>query len=259
MSGNPDKASIWNDADVYVAPVGTANPIDIDAPFDDNWGLVGLLDGDAGFEEARSQDSSDFFAWGQILIRTTRKNFVLTRKFTALEENAVTIGLVWPGSGPGERVVPKPTQWKAAFQTTDEAVGKTKRVITRKHAEVDDVGTIKDSESDLTKFEITLKVYPDGNGVLFDVQPEDDTVTLTSVAVSPATKALAVGDYAPLSAIATYSDASTKDVTAAAVWTSATPAKATVDRGYVKGVAVGTSDVTATFGGFSGVCTVTVS
>ena len=29
MSGNPDKASIWNDADVYVAPVGTANPIDI--------------------------------------------------------------------------------------------------------------------------------------------------------------------------------------------------------------------------------------
>jgi hypothetical protein len=260
MSGDPDKASIWNDADVYIGDVTATLPADIDTPFDGSWDLVGLLDGDAGFEEDRSWDSSDFFAWGNLLVRTSRKNFVLTRKFTALEENAVTNGLVWPGSVSGERAVPKANhRFKAAFETTDDGVNKKKRVVTRKHAEVEEVGTIKDSESDLTKLEITVKIYPDAEGILFDIQPDDNLVTLVSVDLAPATLAIGIGDYAPLVLTATYSDASTRDVTAAATWSTSTPAKATVDRGYVKGVAAGTSNVTGTFRGQAGTCAVTVS
>ncbi len=260
MSGEPDNASIWNDADVYIGDVTAVLPADIDTPFDGTWDLVGLLDGDAGFEEDRSWDSSDFFAWGNLLIRTSRKNFVLTRKFTALEENAVTTGLVWPGSVSGERAVPRANhRFKAAFETTDDGVNKKKRVVTRKHAEVEEVGTIKDSESDLTKLEITVKIYPDADGILFDVQPDDNIATLVSVAVNPATKNTNVGAYSPIVLTATYSDATTKDVTAAALWASSAPSKATVDRGYVKGVAVGTANVTGTFRGQSATCAVTVA
>ena len=72
---------------------------------------------------------------------------------------------------------------------------------------------------------------------------------------------LGVGDINSLVATATYDDASTADVTAAADWTSATPAKATVPygAGFVLGVAAGTSVITASYGGQTDTETVTVS
>lgn len=251
MSGNPDKASIWGDADVFVThDLEADNPATIDDPFPATWDLVGLLDGEAGFEESRSRDTSDYFAWGGLLIRTARRNFVLTRKFVALEENAVTLGLVWPGSGLGERRIPKADKFKIGFQTEDGA--KTKRVISRRHAEVEEVGTIKDSESELTKLEITVKIYPDAEGVLFDVQPDTDNVTLDSLSIEPATVTLdALGAFQPLVVTATYSDATTRVVSAAAVYSSDTPAVAPVDRGYVEAVAEGGAVVTVTYGGKS--------
>lgn len=170
MSGNPENASIWADADVYVAPVGSAVPADITTPFAAAWSLVGLLDGEAGFEESRSRDSTDHMAWGGILVATSRRNFVLTKKFVALEDNLVVAGLVWPGSGPDEQVVPDPTyKFLIAFETTDGA--KKRRVISERYAQVEEVGTIKDSEAELTKYEITVKIYPTAGGVLNSVQP----------------------------------------------------------------------------------------
>lgn len=260
MSGNPDKASIWNDADVYIGPTTAVTPVDENAPFGVDWELAGLLDGEAGFEESRSRDSTDYHAWGGLLIRTSRRNFVLTRKFVCLEENAVTLGLVWPGSATGERSVPVPNhRFKVGFQTQDDGVGKSKRVITRKHAEVEEVGTIKDSESELTKLEITVKIYPDADGVLFDVQPDEGSPTLSSIAVAPDVVAIGVGEFQPLTVTATYSDASTKDVSAVAVFASDDEAAATVDRGYVEGVAAGSATVTATYGDQTDTAAVTVS
>lgn len=259
MSGDPTKASLWADADVFVGDLDSPLPATIDVPFDATWDLVGLLDGDAGFEETRSRDSSDFFAWGGLLIRTSRRNFKLQRKFVALEENAVTLGLVWPGSGPGERVVPKRAKHKIGFETTEGT--KVKRVITRNYAEVAEVGVIKDSESELTKLEITIDIYPDADGVLFDVQPDDDSVVLESIAITPLTLALGVGDYGPLTVTATYSDSSTVDVTSSATFSTSASSKADVTRGYVKGKAAGTSDIGATFKGIEAPapCVVTVS
>lgn len=261
MTGNPDNASIWGDADVYVTEnLNAPIPVDENAPFGPDWDLVGLLDGEAGFEESRSRDSSDFFAWGSLLIRTSRRNFVLTRKFVCLEENAVTMGLVWPGSRSGERAVPKPNaRHKYAFETTDEGVGRVKRVITRRHAEVEDVGTIKDSESELTKLEITIKVYPDADGVLFDVQPDDGIPTLSSIALTPANLGLTVGDHDPFTVTATYSDATTKDVTNAATFASSDAARVTVLRGFAEGIAAGNAVVTASYGGKTDTSAVTVT
>lgn len=260
MSGDPTNANIWGEADVYVGPLDATNPSDIDDDFGDDWGLVGLLDGDAGFEEDRSRDSSDFFAWGQLLIRTSRRNFALTRKFTALESNAVVAGLVWPGSGPGQRMVPKANaSFKIAFQTWDGDI--KKRVISSLRMEVEEVGAITDKESDLTKYEITVKIYPTAEGQLWDVQGDDELAgVLTIVSLSaPATKAVAVGAYQPIAYTATWSDASTTDVSGSVHTVSSALPKATVDRQYVHGVAAGTSNITGSYRGQNAVTAVTVS
>lgn len=263
MSGNTENAFIWGDADVYITDDLAAElPADIDTEFDTAvWGLVGLLDGEAGFEEERSEDSTDHTAWGDILIRTKRRNFKLTRKFTALEENAVTYGLVWPGSTPDKIRRPKRHIFKIAFQTWDG--DRSKRVMSTRYAEVASVANIKGSETELTKYEITVTIYATTDGDLFDVQGSElagaAAPLVLSLALAPTTLAVAIGEYAPLVATATYNDSSTKVVTVLAVWTSSAITKATVDRGYVRGVAAGTSTVSAAWRTKTGTCAVTVA
>jgi uncharacterized protein YjdB len=83
---------------------------------------------------------------------------------------------------------------------------------------------------------------------------------LVSVVVTPATLAIEIGASQQFVATATYSDGSTRDVSASAAWTSATPAFATVNAatGLAKGVSAGSSVITAGFSGKNGSATLTV-
>ncbi len=81
--------------------------------------------------------------------------------------------------------------------------------------------------------------------------------TVTAVAVSSTSGSINIGATAQLTATATYSDASTKDVTSQATWT-ASDANATVAAGLVKGVAAGSVTITASFSGQSGSTSVTI-
>lgn len=83
---------------------------------------------------------------------------------------------------------------------------------------------------------------------------------LVSVAVTPATASVAIGATQQFVATATYSDGSSRDVSANAAWTSATPAVATVNAttGRATGVSAGTSVITAGFSGKNGSATLTV-
>lgn len=260
MSGTPANASVWADADVYIATdLAAVLPADAATAFSGAWSLVGLLDGGDGFEEQRDQDQKDFYAWGGILVTTSRRNFKLTKKFSVLEDNATTRSIVWPGSTSATIVVPRPVPIKIAFET--RTGGKVRRLISRNYAMVDVDGSIKDSEEDLTKVGLVATIFPDAAGVLFDVQGKP---VVTSLAITPLTLAYILADdvYAlPLTATATYSDATTAIVSSQAAWSSATPAKATVDGRYVTGVAAGTSNVTCAFGGVTSTapCVVTVS
>ncbi|PMQ16217.1 ice-binding family protein [Janthinobacterium sp. AD80] len=85
--------------------------------------------------------------------------------------------------------------------------------------------------------------------------------TLSSLAITPATATVAIGAGQQFTAIATYSDGSSQDVSAKAAWTSATPAAATVNAssGVAAGVTAGNSNITATFGGKSAAAQLTVS
>lgn len=85
--------------------------------------------------------------------------------------------------------------------------------------------------------------------------------TLVSLAVTPATASVAIGATQQFAATASYSDGSSRDVTATgAAWTSATPAAATVNAtsGLAAGVSAGSSVITAAFGGKTASATLTV-
>jgi hypothetical protein len=182
MSGDPTKANLWTDADVYVSTnLSAALPADADTPFGVDWDLV-------GFE---------------------------TRE--------------------GEKV---------------------RRLITALYGEVSLDGDHGENETDLESATLACTIFPTSDGDLFHRQR---TPVLDSISVAPATLSVADGEIGALTATATYSDSSTGNVTSAATWSSSDPTKATVSAGFVTGIAAGTATVTATYGGQTDTCAVTVT
>ncbi|MCK6551222.1 DVUA0089 family protein [Myxococcota bacterium] len=82
---------------------------------------------------------------------------------------------------------------------------------------------------------------------------------LTSVTIAPSPVTLDLNGTVQLRATATYSDLSTADVTALASWGVVDGAVASVTAGLVTGLATGSTDVTASFGGVSAQQVISVS
>jgi uncharacterized protein YjdB len=255
MSGDPTKANLWADADVYLSTNLSATlPADANTPFGPDWDLAGLLDGDDGFPETRDEDTDDKFAWGGILVRTSRQHFKLTKSFTALEDNDVTYSLIWPGSTANMIKVPKPARVLLGFEVREG--DKIRRLITALYAEVSLDGDHGENETDLESATLACTIFPTSDGDLFHRQA---TPVITSLVVTPDTLAQAAGDIDALVATAHYDDSSTSDVTHEATWISSAPSKATVSAGFVTAIAAGTANISASYGGQTDTCAVTVS
>jgi hypothetical protein len=78
--------------------------------------------------------------------------------------------------------------------------------------------------------------------------PPPPPPTVTAIAVAPQNSAVAVGKTTQLSATATFSDGSQKDVTSSATWSSSDTTIASVAAGTVSGVAKGVVTITAASG-----------
>jgi trimeric autotransporter adhesin len=84
--------------------------------------------------------------------------------------------------------------------------------------------------------------------------------SLVSISVTPAQSTMAVGTTKQFTATGSFSDSSTQDISASAVWSSSTPATATINNtGLVSSVATGSTTVKASVGGISGSTGLTVS
>jgi Bacterial Ig-like domain (group 2) len=84
--------------------------------------------------------------------------------------------------------------------------------------------------------------------------------TLTSIAVTPSNPSVATGATEQFTATGTYSDGSTANVTSTATWVSANTGVATITSGgLATGVAVGSTQVTASLSGFTGTDSLTVT
>jgi len=261
MANDPTNASVWTEGLVWIADsLDTVNPTDASVAWPVGWNLVGILDGAAGFvTDAAFADKKKHYGWnskGPVAI--TRKNWEETLKFTAIEDNPVTRGLLYPGSAAGTISIPVIQNLKMGIELIRG--GKSERRITKNYAQIDVDGSITENEDDLTKFPFVADIFPDALG---DRWVELKHPSVVSLAITPLTLALSLAgaNVKPLTATATYADATTSVVSAEAVWTSATPAKATVDGRYVTGVATGTSNVTCTYGGITSTapCVVTVA
>jgi uncharacterized protein YjdB len=88
-----------------------------------------------------------------------------------------------------------------------------------------------------------------------------NSATLSSIAVTPTNGSIAAGTTQQFTATATYSDASTSDVTVFSAWTSGATGVATVasPSGLARGVAPGAAPITATFAGKTDTETLTVT
>ena len=75
--------------------------------------------------------------------------------------------------------------------------------------------------------------------------------TIQSMVISPSTLQTGVGITRQFTIIGTLSDGSTRDVTASATWTEQTAGIASVSNGAASGLALGSTDVTATIGSVS--------
>ncbi len=76
------------------------------------------------------------------------------------------------------------------------------------------------------------------------------SVTLQSIAVTPSSPSINPSQTQQFTATGTYSDGSTKDITTSATWASSNTSVASIgaNTGLATGVAVGTSQITATLG-----------
>jgi uncharacterized protein YjdB len=256
MSGDPENTNLWADADLWVAPVGTSLPASATVAMSSipGWSLVGLLEGNDGFDNNRSQSKTDHPAWGVGVVKVSRKDYKEELAFTALEDNETTMSLVWPGSTPTLRKVPKPKPILVCKELREGT--RVKRAITAAYGEAD-AGSFKESEPDLTKYPIVVTIYPTGAGDLWIIQDTGivNVTALTLTGTGPA----AVGAIGKITATATLAPSGTLDVTEHATWTSSDPAVATVTRGFVEALDEGTAMITAFYGGESDDVTVTVA
>ena len=188
MAGDATNAALWSNADVYVHDLsGTAPtwPINVADPWAAGWTPVGLLNGEEGFTEARDQEVSEHFAWGGLLVKKTKSKHQRTIRFVMLENNATVFGLVNPGStratadtnGVVKSVIKVPTSKEWAFGFEVREGNKVKR-RTVKRGEVEEVADITESESELTVYDVTVTLYPESDGTLYEElegDPADDT------------------------------------------------------------------------------------
>lgn len=172
MSGDPTNAALWQGADVYIAPSGTSGPADVSTAWASGWDPVGLLDGEQGFTEQRAQTSSDFYAWGGLLVKNTKSKFKRTIKFVALEDNDIVFNLVNPGSTRATTtgittssvVVPENIEFAIGFEVQDG--DKVRRRVCQR-ATLESVADVKDSEGALTAYEVTVVLYPQSDGTIY--------------------------------------------------------------------------------------------
>jgi hypothetical protein len=178
MAGDAKNTNLWQGADIYIAPAGTAGPVDVATAWAAAWLLGGLLDGEDGFVEGREDTTEEHYAWGGLLYKRAFSKHKRTFKFTALEDNDVIWKLVNPGStarvttGSGAAAIRTGTikvpqggsQFAVGFEVRDGAHIKRRFAKT---AEVVSVEEVKESETEPTVYEITVVVFPESDGTLY--------------------------------------------------------------------------------------------
>jgi uncharacterized protein YjdB len=106
---------------------------------------------------------------------------------------------------------------------------------------------------------VTISASSQGYTAKSALSVSSQTVSISSIAVTPSDATIPLGGTQQLVATATYSNSSTSVITSSAVWSSSDSSVATISSGgLATGVARGNATITATSGKVSGTTTLTV-
>ncbi len=120
-------------------------------------------------------------------------------------------------------------------------------------AEIDSPGHVKGKKSG------SATIKASSGDIEADTTVSVTDATLVSIAVTPTGGSIAKGTTQRFTAVGTFSDGTTQDLTASAVWTSSSQAVATVSSGLATAVSAGSTTITAASENISASATLTVT
>jgi|GEM_PF-5573313 len=216
---------------------------------------LGLLKGDVSFDhEPKEGEVKGGFPQVTVKSYKEEESATLSASLAEISSENVELMLGQLGGGGGDF----PVLQNVTF--THERENDQKIVLTLYKATAVAGFKVKFTETGLALMDIQLKAIADetkpSGKQLYEITITDaEAVPVTSVSVVPSTVTVGIGETQELTATVLPSYATDKTVT----WESSDGTKATVSSaGVVTGVAVGSATITASCGGKSGTCLVTV-
>lgn len=189
---NPDASHIWDEAEVYILPKAelAGSPIEGSAfePTSVNqdftalgWQFVGLIDAAKGIPVSPSGEFKQYDAFGFAAYRSKFTKGKLDTGFTCLEDNAVTAGIVLPGSTSSKIGVPRDLQYYVLYRTVDTGLSDIARMSLRP-ALLELTSHSGAIEGEQEMYEFAVHHSPDSNKDVFltigDVDSAEWTVTV---------------------------------------------------------------------------------
>lgn len=163
----------YQNGEVSVGAYNATPTLPTDATTPLNAGLylgTGFLTSD-GISESIEQDYQDIFAWqGNALVASLPGDYTQTFTFAAMQQSLVTLGLQFPGSTITQTAYGASIAQKAPVRDTRTWVihgidGARLQRIVIPSGQISERGETVWSSQDVTVFNWTVKLFPDGNNV----------------------------------------------------------------------------------------------
>ena len=181
-SVNSRNINLWKDAEVWVSDDDAAT-VATDGTFGVAWAFVGLLAEGSSVGREQDADRNDINSFGgkkQMTDVVFRKD---TRTFDAIEDNATTYELLWPGStyvedGVSVKMAPREAASKVVAFKTVNSHGDVHIDISRRKADIYATSEEKSDDGAETK-SFTVDVMADDSAALYDhLRIRDDGTTV---------------------------------------------------------------------------------
>lgn len=163
MAADATQTHVWEGAAVFVAPIGTTAPTDLETDWPAGWDDVGFIAED-GITRGVEHDTDRHFGLhldGSQLVKTSKRNFVPFFSFMPLEDNPVVFSILNPGSTPDDaagiltRALTLPKYTERAWGI-EQVQGDTVRRFVFPRGLVAEQGDIEESPEGLSSFELRI-------------------------------------------------------------------------------------------------------
>jgi len=172
MARDSDNAQALVDSIVYVGDKGSTLPTDTTTAVDAAFSDVGWLT-DAGLGESGSTNTNVKRGVNGSPIKTIKTDDDSSFTFECYERNAVTMGLIRPGSTPTTATGVTTTNVKSNLASNEKAFvlhydfGAWKRRVAIARGEAFLTGTIQDKPGDLAVLQFRIDCYPASDGTKY--------------------------------------------------------------------------------------------